>query len=656
MEQHPNLVLQNINPKINHLPLWLTGLGGSINVTVKSLGLSDFVVVSKPYSRNGTAEHSVFDSSRYTKGITMGNFFTDNEDILFLFDHMNLALASEQVEQGFKFAGTCDDAPANQDEAIAKYRDILTTIGRVAADDVAPTAEETDRIGNILNDDGSVTYTPGIANAIKCLSDEGMMGFTLPYKYGGRNCPNVVYTMSNDIISRADASLMNLYGLQGIAETVNAFATEELKDEYLPGMASGELSGAMVLTEPNAGSDLQAVQVTATQDDAGNWVINGTKRFITNGCGHVLLVLARSEDDITDGRGLSLFLVERNPKVTVNRLENKMGINGSPTCELSFNDCPCKLVGERKQGLITYVMALMYGARVGVSAQAVGISEAAYRIARTYAAERKQFGTAIESFPAVKGLLVEASIGIQAARALTYLASFGVDIESGAKKRLAADSYDSDEAKKADKATARLYKRYNNMLTPMAKYFAAENAIRVCNLCVSVLGGNGYMKEFQLERHLRDSRITNIYEGTTQLQVVAAVGAVTSGNARILIEQLINQNDWCDDVKPYVDQITTGMDELDAAVAFVKDNSDGNYRRLHARRMVDMCLTLVMGAIFCDHACAKESKKTVLRYWMSTRMGEFKMNYDLILSNEASTLNNFDDLAIPVEAEVPAGV
>ncbi len=583
----------------------------------------------------------------------MGNFFTDNEDIQFLFDHLDIAKLGADLEQNYTFADEFDQAPANAQEAIEKYRAILTTIGEIAANEIAPTAEETDRVGNILNDDGTVTYAPGINHAIKRFGEEGMMGFTLPYRFGGLNCPNLIYTMSNDIVSRADASLMNLYGLQGIGETVSNFANEEIKAEILPGMAAGELTGAMVLTEPNAGSDLQSVKVEAIEQPDGSWIIRGKKRFITNGCGHILLVLARSEKDITDGRGLSLFLVERNDQCTVNRLENKMGINGSPTCELSFNDTPARLVGERKQGLITYVMALMYGARVGVAAQAIGISEAAYRIARNYAAERKQFGTTIDSFPAVKGLLVETSIGIQAARALTYTTSYYVDIENSARKRLDANNYTNDDDRKTDKATARLYKRYNNMLTPMAKYFAAENSIKACNLSVSVLGGNGYMKEYQLERHLRDSRITNIYEGTTQMQVVAAVGAVTSGIVRSFLEDL-TAGDWPADLQPMIGQINGGMDEIDAVVQHIKENvEDSNYRRLHARKLVDMALTLIVGAMFCDHARTKDAKKKAARYWLATRMPEFKTNRDIILSNEQGILEDFNDLALPVDVETP---
>ncbi|NIR01424.1 MAG: acyl-CoA dehydrogenase, partial [Gemmatimonadales bacterium] len=262
-----------------------------------------------------------------------------------------------------------------------------------------------------------------MAECLEKLAQADLMGFTLPHRFGGLNFPNLIYTMAIDIVSRADASLMTLFGLQGIAETINAFAAEQIKQEYLPGFAEGRYTGAMVLTEPDAGSDLQAVKLKAWQDGNGQWKLTGVKRFITNGCGNVLLVLARSEPEITDGRGLSLFLCERGPAVRVRRLENKLGIHGSPTCELQFDDTPARLIGERQRGLITYVMSLMNGARIGIAAQSLGIAEAAYRVAREYAYTRKQFGVAIQEFPAVRDMLVEMRLELEAARALTYLTS-----------------------------------------------------------------------------------------------------------------------------------------------------------------------------------------------------------------------------------------
>jgi hypothetical protein len=514
---------------------------------------------------------------------------------------------------------------------------------------IAPTAEETDQVGNKLNEDGSVTYAPGIANAMRRLGQAELMGFTLPYRFGGLNCPNLIYTMSNEIISRADASLMNIYGLQGIAETINAFADEAVKQEYLPSMAAGKRTGAMVLTEPDAGSDLQAVKTVAYQDKDGNWFVRGVKRFITNGCGHVLLVLVRTEPDITDGRGLSLLLVERGPKVKIRRLENKLGIHGSPTCEIVFADAPAKLIGERQRGLITYVMSLMNGARIGIAAQSLGIAEAAYRVARDYAHNRKQFDTAIENFPAVRELLVDMSLDLQAARALTYHASFCVDLEYGALRKLEFGNVTDEAQIKAMRADARKFGRHNKLLTPMAKYYASEMSMRVANSAMAVLGGSGYMKDYPVERHLRDSRITTIYEGTSQLQIVAAVAGMTSGTCQTLVEELITRS-WPDELVPMIEQVREGLKLLEQAVAYVKGKGGTTYRDLYARKLVDIGVILVVAVLFCDHATAADRKKAVARRWLADKMPEVRKNVEQICSGDLSVVKEFEALAGPVPA------
>ena len=576
----------------------------------------------------------------------MANFYTDNDDIRFLFHHMDVPRVAGIMEEGFRFAGEFDFAPEDTADALDNYERILTSLGELTAEDIAPTAEESDLLGAQLNDDGSVTYTPGIAQAIKLLGQADLMGFTLPYRFGGLNCPNLIYAMSNEIVSRADASLMNIYGLQGIAETINAFATDEIKQEYLPRMSSGEWTGAMVLTEPDAGSDLQAVKTRAYQDEQGDWFVHGVKRFITNGCGEVLLVLARSEPEITDGRGLSLLLVERGEKVKVRRLENKLGIHGSPTCEIFFDHAPAKLIGDRQRGLITYVMSLMNGARVGIAAQSLGIGEAAYRVARDYAHSRRQFDTAIENFPAVRELLVKMSVDIQAARAVTYHGSFSVDLELGALKKLGYGEIDPAE-RKALRQDARKYGRINKLLTPISKYYASEMSMRVANDAIAVLGGSGYMKDYPLERHLRDSRITTIYEGTSQLQVVAAVAGVVSGTARNVLEQLLDRQ-WPEPIAECVERIREGMGLLEKAIEFVKAQPGTDYRNLYARKLVDMATYLIVGALFCDHAVASEKKLSVLKYWLSWRIPEIGMLVEQICSGDMAVVEEFEALAGPV--------
>jgi len=578
----------------------------------------------------------------------MANFYTDNEDIQFLFHHFDMARLAKIMEEDFRFHEDYAFAPEDADDATDNYERILKMTGELCAERIAPTAEETDRTGNVLNDDGSVTYTPGIADAIRSLGQADLMGFTLPYRFGGLNCPNLLYTMSNEIVSRADAALMNVYGLQGIAETINAFASEEIKQQYLPRMASGEWTGAMVLTEPDAGSDLQAVRVRAWQDDDGQWFVRGVKRFITNGCGDVLLVLARSEPEISDGRGLSLLVVDRGPKVKVRRLEDKLGIHGSPTCELFFDSAPAQLIGDRQRGLITYVMSLMNGARVGIAAQSLGIAEGAYRVARDYAHSRKQFDTPIETFPAVRELLVEMSLDIQAARALTYHGSFCVDIEVGALKKLASDRIEPDE-KKTLKKLSRSYKRINGLLTPMSKYYASEMSMRVSNGAMAVLGGSGYMRDYPVERHLRDARITTIYEGTTQLQVIAAVRGVSAGMAKTVVETLLDAREtWPEDLAPLVEQIRAGLDDLNEAVAFVKEQGGTEYMDLVGRKLVDMAITLVVGVLFCDQATANDAKKPVARRWLAVGMPDLRKNKELICSGDRSAMTDFETLAGPV--------
>jgi alkylation response protein AidB-like acyl-CoA dehydrogenase len=580
----------------------------------------------------------------------MANFYTDNEDLRFLFHHMDVARAAEMMEEGFRFQEEYDFAPENAEDAVDNYERILTMLGELMAEQIAPTAEETDQVGNVLNADGSVTYSPGIAESIRLLSQADVMGFTLPYRFGGLNCPCLIYTMTNDMVSRADAALMNIYGLQGIAETVNAFASEEIKQEYLPRMASGEWTGAMVLTEPDAGSDLQAVKVQAYQDDEGNWFVRGVKRFITNGCGEVLLVLARTEPQISDGRGLSLVLVERGPKVKVRRLENKLGIHGSPTCEIFFNDAPAKLIGSRQRGLITYVMSLMNGARIGIAAQALGIGEAAYRVARDYAHSRKQFGNPIENFPAVRELLVNMRLDLYAARTLTYYSAWGVDIEYGSLRKLEGDIEDADE-KKRIRGESRKFGRYNKMLTPMSKYYASEMSMRVTNDSMGVLGGSGYMKDYPVERHLRDARITTIYEGTSQLQVVAAVAGVTSGTAKTLLEELIaapsKGGKWTGEVAGLVSQVREGLELLDESVAYVKDAGSA-YRDLYARKLVDIATHLIIAALLCDQATADGSRLVIAKRWFAWRMPEMRMLKEQICSGERSIVDEFETLAGPV--------
>jgi alkylation response protein AidB-like acyl-CoA dehydrogenase len=543
----------------------------------------------------------------------MPNFYTDNDDIQFLFKHINLGALAELCEENFKFASQFDYAPADANEAIRNYEMVLDSLGRLSAEFIAPRAEQTDRQGNTLNPDGTVTYAPGIAESLDKLAKAEVMGFTLPYRFGGLNFPNLIYTMAIEIVSRADASLMNIFGLQGIAETINAFASEEIKQKYLYDFAAGKVTGAMVLTEPDAGSDLQAVKLRAFQDKEGRWFLHGVKRFITNGCGEVLLVLARSETDRSGGLGLSLFVCDRGPTVHIRRLEDKLGIHGSPTCEIFFDNTPCRLIGERQRGLVTYVMALMNGARIGIAGQSLGIAEAAYRVARDYASSRKQFGVAIEKLPAVRDMLIDMKIALEAGRALLYETSRVVDYNIAIEKKLEFNPPADKEQLKPLKEKARRLDRLASMLTPMSKYFCSEMSNRVAYDSIQVLGGSGYMRDYAVERHARDARITTIYEGTSQLQIVAAVRGVCSGVCEKYLAdlsgvaqakaELAGQN-YDPELKDLLAKLAEGTEQLRNAVAFVKQQGT-EFMDLYGRPLVDIAINLIIGYFFCDQAGSK---------------------------------------------------
>jgi alkylation response protein AidB-like acyl-CoA dehydrogenase len=574
----------------------------------------------------------------------VANYFLDNEDILFLFDHYDLASLARVHERGTE-NGDADFVPIDEQDAVDNYRHVLEIVGQVSADTLAPNAEDVDLEGNILNPDGTVTLNPRVRENLLRMRQADLMGFTLPRKYGGLNCPSLIYTMANEMVSRADASFMNIFGLQAIGETVYAFADNEIKDDVLPRFASGDVTGAMVLTEPDAGSDLQAVRLRAYQDENGNWFLNGVKRFITNGCGEILLTLARSEPAIDDGRGLSLFISERSDKIKVRHLENKLGIHGSPTCELVYEDAPAKLVGERQRGLITYVWALMNGARVGVAAQSLGIGEAAYRLARTYAHTRHQFGKPIEKLPAVAEMVTDMKIAIEAARALTYEATLNCDLEMNYQRIpiALADQLGKDELKQF-KQQARTLKRMNSMLTPMTKYYASEMCCRVADTAIQVLGGSGYMKDYAAERYLRDARITTIYEGTSQLQVVAAVRGVVSGTFENWLKQpeavrydiaLLN------DLK---EQLIAGKQQLLEAVRFTKERST-DFLDLSGRRLVDGAIAIIVGHLFLGQAAKNERKQRVARRFIETEMPRLQMNCRLVMSADAAPLEEYELLA-----------
>ena len=597
----------------------------------------------------------------------MGNFYSDNNDIKFLFRHVDLGTSAEISEEGFKFAGEFDHAPADSDEAIQNYEMVLNSLGVLCAEFIAPRAEGVDREGNVLNENGSVTRARGIVEAIEKLGQAEVMGFTLPHRFGGLNFPTIIYSMAIEIVSRADAALMNIFGLQGIAETINAFASEEIKQKYLHDFSAGKVTGAMVLTEPDAGSDLQAVNLRAFQDAAGNWLLHGVKRFITNGCGEVLLVLARSEPDRSGGLGLSLFVCESGPTVHIRRLEDKFGIHGSPTCEIFFDNTPCEIIGERQRGLVTYVMSLMNGARIGIAGQSMGIAEAAYRIARDYASTRKQFAVAIEKLPAVRDMLIDMKIAIEAGRAMLYETSRVVDLEIGYAKKLETNPPEDKAGLKQLKDNSRKFKRYAAMLTPMSKYYCSEMCNSVAYDSIQVLGGSGYMRDYACERHARDARITTIYEGTSQLQVVAAVRGVCSGTAEKFMAELAEQ-EYDSEVKDLFEILAKERELLQDVIAYIKEQGN-EYMDLYGRPLVDIAIDLVNGYLFCGQASTKvdmevlvaengagngktipmkKRKAMVARRYIKKNVPKIAALAKLISAGDKSTFTDYETIVGPV--------
>ena len=571
----------------------------------------------------------------------MANFYRDNRDLQFLLKNLPMTEFIVAWEDGFKQAETYDYAPTSVEDAIDNYDRTLDMVGQLAGDFIAPRAEDVDLEGPQLHDHG-VTYARGMAEAIERLGKADLMGFTLPRKYGGLNNPAVVYAMAVEMVSRADASLMNIFGLQGIAETVEEYASEELKDYALPKFCSGKVTAAMALTEPDAGSDLQAVQLKAIQGETEDeWYLKGVKRFITNGCGEILLVLARSEEDVDDGRGLSFFFAEKGPTIKVRRLENKMGIHGSPTCELQFNMTPAKLIGERRLGLIRYAMAMMNGARLGIASQSLGIAEAAYRDALDYAYSRVQFGRPIKDFPAVAELLVRMKMQIEAARVLTYYAAWSLDRTHAFRKLQEAARVAGDDAKlKAARDGYRTYEKLTKLMTPMCKYYGSEMCNDVAYEAISVLGGSGYMKDYKLERLYRDARITSIYEGTSQLQVVAAISGVLAGRLnQVLVDYPVAG--YTGELKEMADKVAVCHERVNQGIETLKGKGDNQIIDLYARNLVDMAMDVIIGYGFLWQSSKSEERLPITRKWIAEMEPRSKMNLETITAADRTSLTHF---------------
>ena len=566
----------------------------------------------------------------------MANFFLDNKDLQYHLEHPLMRKIVELKERNFSEKNLYDYAPQNFEDAMDSYRRVMEIVGGVCGDVIAPNAEGVDKEGPRVEND-RVIYASGTVENMKAVNAAGLSGLTLPRRFKGLNFPLLCFVMANEMVSRADASFENIWGLQDCAETLNEFASEEQKMKYLTWVSEGATC-AMDLTEPDAGSDLGAVMLKATwSEERQTWLLNGVKRFITNGDGDVSLVLARTEEGTKDARGLSMLVYDkRNGGMKVRRIENKLGIKGSPTCELVFTDAPAELVGDRKMGLIKYVMSLMNAARLGIDAQSVGLCEAAYREALKYAHERQQFGKDIIKFPAISEMLTNMRARLRGARALLYETSRFVEIYKQYTHISHERSLESEE-----RQDMKFYNRLADGFTPLVKLFASEYANSLAYDAIQIHGGSGFMKDYACERLYRDARIMNIYEGTSQLQVVAAINAVTKGT---FMEQIsrYEQQEYSEAMQPVVEKLKALRTRVEAMVARVEEISKeaAQFKDFHARRLVES-----VGHIIITYLLAHQASE-VEEYAADAKVFA-KLAEAYIIGAEAYVMNSTaDDVAL----------
>ena len=564
----------------------------------------------------------------------MANFYTDNPDLKHHLNHPLMKKIVELKERNFTDAKNFDYAPLNFEDAMDNYDKVLEIVGEICGDTIAENAESVDHQGPHV-ENGRVVYADGTKENLELCRKAGLMGMAMPRRFGGLNFPITPYIMAAEIVSRADTGFENLWGLQDCAETLYEFGSEEQRAKYIPRVCEGETM-SMDLTEPDAGSDLQSVMLKATQKEDGTWVLNGVKRFITNGDSDIHLVLARSENGTKDGRGLSMFIYDkRNGGVDVRRIENKMGIKGSPTCELVYKNAPAELCGSRRMGLIKYVMALMNGARLGIAAQSVGVCEIAYREALQYAKERVQFGKAIIEFPAVAEMLAIMKAKLDASRSLLYATARYVDLykiyEDIARERKLTDE---------ERAEMKHYSRFADALTPMVKGMGSEYCNQNAYDCIQIHGGSGFMKDYACERVYRDARITSIYEGTTQLQVVAAIRHVTTGTYSAIIKEMAEAEypERLAATKTLLEGLTAKYEE---AVAKVVEVNNTRYTDFMARRLVEMAGNIVMSYLLLQDAAANESFDKTLTVYTKMAQAEVARHIEFIENFDMAQLEAY---------------
>lgn len=525
----------------------------------------------------------------------MANYYTDHPEIEFHLNHPLMKRVVDLKERNYAEKDQFEDAPVNYEDAIENYKRLLDITGDVAANIIEPNSEDVDLEGPHL-ENGRMIYASKTFENLDATRKAGLWGLSMPRRYGGLNLPNAIFSMASEIIAAADAGFQNIWSLQSCIDTLYEFGSEEQRQKYIPRICAGETM-SMDLTEPDAGSDLQRVMLKATQDEDGTWRLNGVKRFITNGDSDIHLVLARSEEGTKDGRGLSMFIYDkRDGGVTVRHIEHKLGIHGSPTCELVYKNAKAELCGNTRLGLIKYVMALMNGARLGIAAQSVGVEQEAYNEGLAYAKERAQFGEKIINFPAVYDMLSRMKAKLDAGRSLLYCCARYVDIYK-ALEDIARDTKLTPE----ERQELKKYTRLADAFTPLAKGMNSEYANQNAYDAISIHGGSGFIMEYKCQRLFRDARIFSIYEGTTQLQVVAAIRYITNGTYLSIIKEML-ENEVSDDLKPLKERIAKLVELYEAAINKVKEANDQAVHDFLARRLYNMTGDIVMSLLILDDA------------------------------------------------------
>lgn len=525
----------------------------------------------------------------------MANYYTDHPEIEFHLNHPLMKRVVDLKERNYVEKDQFEDAPVNYEDAIENYKRLLDITGDVAANIIEPNSEDVDLEGPHL-ENGRMIYASKTFENLDATRKAGLWGLSMPRRYGGLNLPNAIFSMASEIIAAADAGFQNIWSLQSCIDTLYEFGSEEQRQKYIPRICAGETM-SMDLTEPDAGSDLQRVMLKATQDEDGTWRLNGVKRFITNGDSDIHLVLARSEEGTKDGRGLSMFIYDkRDGGVTVRHIEHKLGIHGSPTCELVYKNAKAELCGNTRLGLIKYVMALMNGARLGIAAQSVGVEQEAYNEGLAYAKERAQFGEKIINFPAVYDMLSRMKAKLDAGRSLLYCCARYVDIYK-ALEDIARDTKLTPEERQEMKK----YTRLADAFTPLAKGMNSEYANQNAYDAISIHGGSGFIMEYKCQRLFRDARIFSIYEGTTQLQVVAAIRYITNGTYLSIIKEML-ENEVSDDLKPLKERVAKLVELYEAAINKVKEANDQAVHDFLARRLYNMTGDIVMSLLTLDDA------------------------------------------------------